>query len=130
MTNSHIVLNNKKVYIESFYYDETYAGVLLGKRGRDLNEEVFGRVSHPVSQWGKRKCIKIIPSDEDFNNRLKPFQFSVWLVLDTNNPTLGDGRELIVTWLGYSPLKKRLEDVIQDGIKNINWEKEAEYFGY
>jgi hypothetical protein len=74
--------------------------------------------------------LVIRPSQEEINTKLKPFFISVWLhshqpVNDPND----EGSELIVTWTTDNPADQTLQEIIESGIKDIDWEANAQDYG-
>ena len=75
----NITLEDKtKITVDGFEFTYTYDGLLEGSINYDKNIGIYDRLSYP-SSWGQRKVLKIKPSEEDLNNKLKPIIYSVWL---------------------------------------------------
>ncbi len=120
-----------KVAVECFQLGYTYGGLLAGKPGAVINRHIFKRTASP-SNWGIRKTLKIKPTKSEFKNCLKPAYYVVWLWGDPfdNNYTKYCGSELVVIWFGDYPNGKTIETIIEEGVKFIDWQKNAKDFCY
>ena len=115
-----------EVYVDSFSFYHTYAGLLAGKKDERMNRRFFNEAHYP-DNWGKRKYIKIIPDRDDFVTGLKPFCYSAWLC----SKALDDysfGSYLVVIWLSEAPRNDSIFEIIRKGIENIDWNREAENY--
>jgi hypothetical protein len=121
--------SGKNVQVDSFNFSYTYADLLEGEPDEEYNEEIFEDAYYP-SSWGSRKLLKIQPSSEEFETRLKPCMYSVYLV--SNDPIVesNDGSELVVLWFGENPNDRPIKDIIETGVKEIDWEKNAQDIEY
>ena len=117
------------VKVEGFEFGYTYGGLLAGAPNEILNKQIFDMTTYS-SNWGSRKLLKIQPDNDDFKNRLKPTYYIVWL--SSNEPINREyhGSELVVIWFGDLPNGKPIESIIQVGIENIDWNKNAHDFEY
>jgi hypothetical protein len=116
--------SGREVGVDSFHFNYTYGGLLVGIPHERMNIEYFEKKTYPKN-WGKgRKLLKIKPNPEDFKNRLKPIYYSVWLDSKPFNPKYF-GSSLIVTWFGNEPNGKTIDEIIQTGIENIDWIENA-----
>jgi len=72
--------------------------------------------------------LKIKPDKEEFKNEFKPCRYAVWLY--SNNPINPSyhGSELVVIWFGGLPIGKTVEYIIQNGIREIDWNDNAQDF--
>lgn len=119
----------RDVTVDGFEFGYTYGGLLEGRPNNRLNHNIFERTSYP-SNWGSRKVLKIKPEKIEFDDVLKPTHYSVWL--NSNEPINENyhGSELVVIWFDELPNGKMIEEIIQHGIENIDWDKNAEDFDY
>ena len=119
----------RKVKVDGFEFGYTYGGLLEGSPNESMNKNIFERTKYP-SSWGQRKVLKIKPEKSEFKNGLKPSHYSVWL--SSNDPIDPDyhGSELVVIWFDQLPNGKTIEEIIENGIQNINWNKNAQDFEY
>ncbi len=125
--------SGKEIYVEAFHCTPTYAGLLLGSPTEESNEIMINNLSYPKG-WGERPFI-LKKSDmySEVKNLLKPIVYSVWLsssetIDDKENQF--DGCALIVMWFGNDEPNKTIQDIILDGVKNIDWNKFAENFQF
>ncbi len=116
-----------EVNVAGFQFGYTYGGLLEGSPNERLNKSIFDRITY-ASNWGSRKVLKIQPDIYDFITVLKPLYYIVWL--HSNEPINPeyDGSELVVIWFGDLPNGRLVEDIIQSGVKNINWSENAQDF--
>ncbi|WP_196889881.1 hypothetical protein [Aureivirga sp. CE67] len=119
----------REVKVDGFQFGYTYGGLLEGSPNERMNKSIFDRTTYP-SNWGSRKLLKIQPDKNDFKNGLKPTYYIVWL--HSNEPINPEfhGSELVVIWFGDLPNGKIVENIIQNGVENINWNDNAQDFEY
>lgn len=125
-----IKLNSgREVSVEGFSFGYTYGGLYEGLPNEKMNNDIFDRSSYP-NNWGPRKVLKIRPPKSDFEKALKPTDYAAWL--HSNEPIDPEyhGSELVVIWFGDPPNGKTVEEIIEQGIKDIDWESNAEDFFY
>ena len=118
-----------EVKVDSFIFGRTYAGLIEGSPNKSLNKRIFKHAKYPVSSWGIRKVLKIKPTKKEFRTELKPICCAVWL---TSEPIKFKyhGSELVVIWFGKLLEGKPIEEIIKEGIKGIDWKKNAKDFYY
>ncbi|MBE0676858.1 MAG: hypothetical protein IH591_19540 [Bacteroidales bacterium] len=120
--------SGEKVELHSFYFSRTYAELLFGRiDDEEYNNEVFDRASHPKN-WGIRKTLKIKPTCEEFQKGFKEYCFSVWLTSSVPINSKYDGSELVVIWFDDIAPSASIKEIVQDGIRSINWEENAQDF--
>ena len=85
-------------------------------------------ITYPTSNWGTRKTLKIKPQENEFKTKLKPNYYVVWLHSESSINSDYDGSELVVIWFDESPEGKRVEDIIQYGIEDIDWDNNSRDF--
>jgi hypothetical protein len=117
------------VFVENFEMGYTYGGLIQGLPDEEMNKDIFERCSYP-SDWGKRKTLKIRPSEEEFQSELNPACYSVMLTSDDPINKGYHGSELVVIWFGENPKGKTIESIIEEGVISIDWEANAEDFKY
>ena len=119
----------REVKVHGFEFGYSYGGLLEGLPNERMNKNIFERTTYP-SNWGSRKVLKIKPEKSEFKNGLKPTHYSVWLTSnDPINPNY-HGSELVVIWFGELPNGKTVEEIIQNSLNNIDWNKNAQDFEY
>ena len=91
-------------------------------------ERVFDSLKYP-SEWGDRKYIKILPPEIEFINKLKPIICAAFLESEPID-SICDGSQLVIVWLADEPNKLSLEEYIESGIKDIDWNNNAQDFDY
>jgi len=72
---------------------------------------------------------KILPTEIELKNRLKSNICAAFLEsepIDSHR----DGSQLVAIWLADDPQKLSLEDYIESGIKEIDWNYNAQDFDY
>ena len=121
--------SGREVSVEGFSFGYTYGGLLEGSPSAAINKNIVERTSYP-SDWGRRKVLKIQPDEQDIETWLKPTHYAVWL--NSSDPILPeyDGSELVVVWFGDVPDNRLVEEIIENGIKDIDWGSNAQDFHY
>jgi hypothetical protein len=119
----------REVKVDGFEFGYTYGGLIEGSPDERLNKNIFERTTFP-SNWGPRRVLKIKPEKSEFKNKLKPTHNSVWLSSDDPKNPSYDGSELVVIWFGELPNGKMIEEIIQIGVQNIDWNKNARDFEF
>jgi len=123
-----IYLNSgRKLTISAFSMGFTYSGLICGNATERINQSIFEKADYPIN-WGNRKVLKLKPSDVSFKSVLDPCYYSVWLYSEALNESDADGSLLVVTWFGDIPNGKPIEQIIEKGVKSINWELHAENY--
>jgi hypothetical protein len=117
-----------EVKVDAFSFDYTYAGLLLGTPNEELNRHIFENLTYP-NNWGTRAVLKIKPSIDEFQKKLKLCCYSVWLSSEPMDLKF-DGSNLVVIWFDNTPNGKTIEEIIQKGIKSIDWKAHAQDFHY
>ena len=114
-----------EVEVNSFSYGYTYGSIIEGVPNKKLNEAIIQNASYP-SNWGDRKLLKVQPNKSDLENKLKPICYAVWLKSFEPINKRYDASELVVIWFGDHPDGKSIEYIIESGVKNIDWKKNAQ----
>lgn len=114
--------SGRKVKLDGFYFGITYGGLLEGIVDDELNREFFKELSYPRN-WGNRRSLKIAPTEVEFSSILKPYYCAAWL--SSHEIKEGDGSELVVIWL-TERIDLPILELIQDGVKDFEWDQEAE----
>lgn len=121
--------NGKKVYIDSFHSGITYSGWIIGNpyhtEANEYEIESIRRTAEKV--WGQRATHVIRPqchSDPEGEKALPAYKCAVWLL----GPPKGDacGSQLVVIFFTDSLYDRPLEQVIEEAVHDIEWEKLAE----
>ena len=122
----------REVYLEAFHCTPTYAGLLEGSPTKESNERLISQLSYPTD-WGNSACI-IKKSDRNVSeNVLKPIIYCAWLssnetINDTKNQY--DGSDLVLIWFGYEQYDKSIQEIIADGVGDLDWKKYAQNFQF
>ena len=131
-----IKLNSgKEVILNAFNISQTYGGYIEGIIDRKYNLSVLDGskpyeakgISYP-KEWGERKHLAIRPSEEEINTRLKPFFISAWLESGPIDENEGQGSELEITWTAEISEQQTLQEIVESGIKDIDWNANADDF--
>lgn len=122
----------KEVYLEAFHCASTYAGLLVGSPTKESNEALIDHLSYP-NEWGKKACVLKKSNMYFYENILKPISYSVWL---SSSEPIGikdkqsDGSALVILWFGEKQLDKSIQEIIVDGVGDIDWDKFADNFQF
>jgi hypothetical protein len=118
-----------EVKVNGFEFGYTYGGVIEGIPNMTRNIEIYESANYPAN-WGTRKTIKIKPEKSELKKKLRPAHYSVWLTsFEALNPKY-DGSELVVIWFADLPNGKTVEEIIENGIRSIDWKKNAHDFHF
>jgi hypothetical protein len=108
----------------------TYGEVLVGSPSFEDNFHVYENLKAP-EHWGKRK---VVMNTESFNldfPQFKPYTVFMWLSSDKsiNDPKNHfDGSEVVVVWTIDYLFSFSVNSVIEEGIKEFDWEGNAENY--
>lgn len=131
MKNQTIKLNcGHEVEVIAIDIRRTYGEILDGSPSFEDNFHVYENLKAP-EHWGKRKTVY---NKESFSLDLelfKPYTIYIWLsshksVNDPKNKF--DGSEVVVVWTIDDMLSFSINSLIEDGIKDFDWENCAENF--
>ena len=77
--------------------------------------------------WGTYNVMQILPPIEEVQAQLKPLRYCALLESNCINPNdmVHDGSMLIVIWYGDQPNFKPIEKLLEDSLKNIKWDENA-----
>ena len=115
-----------EIRVHMFSFSNTYGNMIIGTTDSEYNNKMtFEEATYP-SNWGPRKTLKIQPSDEEFQEGLKPFCFAVWLDSRIPLDSRHDGSELVVIWFDDIPNGATIEEIIRNGVKLVDWEANAQ----
>ena len=117
----------RKVQVETFKIEKTYAGLLIGKPNDVINEKIIDLVSHS-NDWGNRKVFMKKMDMYESNNILKPVIYSVWLT-STGIPEKSKNKDvssIVLLWFGEESITKSISEIIKDGVGDFDWDKHAE----
>ena len=114
--------------VEAFNTTYTYAGLILGTPSNESNQRLINQLSYP-KDWGNRVCIMKKSDIYASENILKPVINSVWLsssepVKDKNS----FGADLVVMFFSDENLEMTIQEIILNGVRDIEWEKFATDF--
>ena len=124
------LIEGKKVILEGFNIEPTYAGMLAGIATEESNQLLIKSIK-PPTQWGQRATLFKKSDLYASKNVLNPMIYSAWLsspepINDKDNEY--DGSNLILIWLGDVHKDMSLQDLIVYGIGLVDWEKHAENY--
>jgi len=83
-------------------------------------------ITEVSSEWGTRNTHKFIPRLEEFRNELKPIYYRALLTSEFKNSPESDGSLLIVIWFDDLPNGRSIEEIVKQGVKDLDWKKYAE----
>ena len=123
-----ILHNEREIYIENFYFGYTYAGFLLGKPDRKMNERIIAEIK-PPAYWPYHSFIKVSVGKEIMESKLPScYYHAVMSSSPMNSEFCGSG--FVLTWLAHHPDDKSIVDIVAEGIKQIVWEECAKDFDF
>jgi hypothetical protein len=117
-----------EVYVEAYHCTPTLAGVIAYSPSESTNQNLLNHLSYP-KDWGSRVCVMKKSGMYLSENRLKPVINSVWLsssepVEDKNS----FGADMVIMWFSNEQLDKTIQEIIFNGVGDIQWEKFATDF--
>ncbi len=117
-----------EVFVEAFHCTPTLAGVILYSPSEETNQNLVNHLNYPTD-WGKRECIMKKSDMYADEKRLKPVINSVWL--SSSSPvkdTKADGADLVVMFFSDENLNMTIQEVIYNGIRDLEWNRFAKDF--
>lgn len=123
------LIEGKKVTLEGFNMEPTYAGLLAGIPTEESNQLLIKSIKSP-KDWGNRATLLKKSDLYASKDILKPVIYSAWLSSEPINDEYNkyDGSNLILIWLGDENKEMTLQDLIVYGIGLFDWEKHAENY--
>lgn len=122
--------SGRNVYVNGLKYGRTYSGVIASD-DRMLQQIIEGINRRKIKEitmsnpWDKRNTLFIQPSAKALKNGLKPAYYIVDLISHTAIDPKFMESSLVVIWLDDHPNQRSLEEIISQGVKQINWEENA-----
>ncbi len=124
--------NGRNVYVDSFFYDRTYSGLMEGKPVKWVNDAVIEDLEHRVARiWGGRRHHIIPPVIDDTDPehpQLPPVIISVMLTSFKPVKNEADSSLLVVSFFCDEITDKPLPKIIYENIRTISWDDLAEDF--
>jgi hypothetical protein len=119
-----------EVFVEAYNYTPTFAGVIAYSPSESTNQNLINHLNYP-KEWGNRKCIMKKSDMFASENILKPIINSVWLSSNKSiNDKNSDGSDLVVMFFSEENLDKTIQEIINHGVRNIDWEEFADNFQF
>lgn len=121
----------KEIYLEAYHCTPTYAGLLVGSPTKENNENLIERLSYP-SNWGKKVTVLKKTDMYASENILKPIINSAWLSyysIDNDNYQF-EGSCIVAIWFSDEVFNKSLNEIINEGIRGLDWNKYADFFQF
>lgn len=114
--------------VEAFHCTPTLAGVILYSATESINQNLINHLHYPQN-WGNRVCIMKKSDMYASENVLKPVINSVWLsssepIKDKNS----FGADLVVMFFSEENLEMTIQEIILNGVRDIEWKKFATDF--
>ncbi|MBT1706527.1 hypothetical protein [Chryseosolibacter indicus] len=124
-----VLESGRKVTVDGFVYGRTYSGLLEGSPNLKSNKRILDWQKCP-SEWGPRKVLMLEPSSQALQSWLPPSTYKVWLTSnDPINKTFM-GSELVVIWFDENPGQRSIKEIIENGIRKVDWDNNAKDFDY
>jgi hypothetical protein len=108
----------------------TYGEFLAGEPTFEDNVYVIENLKAP-EHWGKRRTVKYVDSFDLNLKTFKPYTVFLWLSSDksVNDPqNKFDGSEVVIVWTIEDLFTFSVNSLIDDGIKEFDWEKSAKNY--
>jgi hypothetical protein len=105
----------------------TYGEFLAGEPTLEDNIYVIENLKVP-EHWGKRRTVKYMDSFDLNLKTFKPYTVFLWLSSDksVNDPqNKFDGSEVVIVWTIDDLFMFSINSLIEEGIKDIDWENYA-----
>jgi hypothetical protein len=116
--------DGRVVTVDSIKLSMTYAGFLLIDTIANANKIVIEKNLECPKDWGKRKLLKILPKENEIVQQFRTTIY-VWLNSKPMNQD-SDGSELACVWLDNFDDSIPLSKFIENKLKDIDWENNAE----
>lgn len=126
-----ITLNSGiETQLKGFHLSMTYGGVMEGAPGKELNELTIEMIQGS-KKFGDRKLFLSQVGELDLDKPLPYFSCFAWLSsYGPANDIYADGSEMVIHWFENSIQDRPIAQIIEEAVKNLNWEKEADDFWY
>lgn len=117
-----------EVYVEAYHCIPTLAGVIIYSPSKSTNQNLINHLNYP-KDWGTRECIMKKSDMYADENRLKPVINSVWLSSSVPiKDRKANGADLVVMFFSEENPEMTIQEIILDGVRDIQWEKFATDF--
>jgi uncharacterized protein (DUF1015 family) len=108
----NIVVNNRKIYIENFYFGYTYINLLLGNPNREINEKIIAGIK-PPSNWPYNSFVWAAIDNKQMDGKLPACYFHAVVSSSPINPDFC-GSGFVFTWLDEYPENKTIDSIVND----------------
>ena len=124
--------NGRNVYVDSFFYDRTYSGLMEGKPVKRVNDAVIEDLERRVKRiWGGRRHYIIPPvidGTDPEHPQLPPVVISAMLMSFKPVKDEADSSRLAVSFFCEEITDRPLPKIIYDYVRSITWDDLAEDF--
>jgi hypothetical protein len=122
----------RSVAVDALYYQRTYLSLLEGRPDREMNERIIEAARMEMHWlWGDRQVYVIPPRIDESNPKhpmLPQVRFTAWLCCYEPIKPPNFGSELVVVWFRNECHGEALEDIVNDAIRSLPWDKVARDF--
>lgn len=114
--------------LDGFHLSFTYGGVMDFGSFEDINQDIIKGIQMK-RVFGDRKMYYIPLDPKDYMAMLPLFSCFAWLSSfePTQDPN-DHGSALVIQWFEKSMDNRPLQQIIQEAVKKVDWNKEAEGF--
>ncbi len=125
------LLTGKTVRLDSLIMTSTYGGVLVGKPNKTMNDEIISFITHS-NDWGNRKVFLKKSNNYSSKDVLKPIAYKVLLLSEpiSKDTKTGDASSIVLVWFGDADMSKSINEIIVEGVGNLDWDSNAENIYY
>lgn len=119
--------NGHELTIKGIQIKETYGEILVGEPELEDNIRIYDRIDVPEN-WNVRKCVFSMKSFDLDEKYFLPYTVYVWVAShkSVNDPKKKfDGSELVIIGTIDSINNFTVRDLIEDVLKDFDWEKYA-----
>ncbi len=124
--------NGRNVYVDSFFYDRTYSGLMEGKPTKQINDAFIEDLELRVAGiWGDRKhhvIPPIVDESDPEHPQLPPVLITVALLSFKPLNDKADSSSLVVSFFCEEITDRPLPKIIYEYVRSIPWDDLAEDF--
>jgi hypothetical protein len=126
--------NRINIRIDGYHLSRTYAGLLEGKPGHAINQELVEDFTRSlVKVWGPRTTLVIWPEGGPVStptSELPAWTCAAWASSDFSLSEDDHGSELVVVWFEASIANVSIEKCATQVLLSLDWQKHATGFWY
>lgn len=123
--------NGNTLFLDGFHLAVTYGTLLEGTPDMESNQKIVKNAEVALEKiCGKRKTHVIQPSLQELQTQLPEMAYHAWLTGNSVKNENCDGAGLVWVWFGNEEPDKSIKQIIEEQIRELDWENLAQNFFY